>query len=223
MFEYGLDKKQVSKQFRLAFAEANAMEAKEFTKHIEYNQFSNLVSPFIRIACRGRTWYEEHKAKKTGFHRMVRLTKSKPKPNPTTETEPEGEAPPPDMFISKFCKQVADEGHKCLDSKFFVKLATHVDSVDKGPIEQPENYSDVVRMLKRLVAASSEALENEIALINPDDLPEAATLMDWSRVLRASYATIHKYQKLGVLKGRRQFDRSIIVDRSEILRWLRIK
>src|SRR6476619_4215786 len=85
MFEYGLDKKQVSKQFRLAFAEANAMEAKEFTKHIEYNQFSKLVSPFIRIASRGRTWYEEHKRKKTGFHRMVRLTQSKPKPNPTTE------------------------------------------------------------------------------------------------------------------------------------------
>ena len=31
--------------------------------------------------------------------------------------------------------------------------------VDKRPIEQPENYSDVVRMLKRLVAASSEALK----------------------------------------------------------------
>ena len=54
---------------------------------------------------------------------------------------------------------IDDEGHKFLDSKCFVKLATHVDSVDKGPIQQPENYSDVVRMLKRLVAASSEALE----------------------------------------------------------------
>jgi hypothetical protein len=62
-----------------------------------------------------------------------------------------------------------------------------------------------------------------IAKINPDRLPETGTLTDWSHALRCSYVTIHKYHKLGVLKGRRQVDRSILVDKAEILKWLRIR
>jgi predicted site-specific integrase-resolvase len=58
--------------------------------------------------------------------------------------------------------------------------------------------------------------------MNPDKFPNAATLMDWSRILKVSYATICKYQKLGVLKGKRQVDRSIIVPKTEIMKWLGI-
>ena len=62
-----------------------------------------------------------------------------------------------------------------------------------------------------------------IADINLDALPQRATLMDWSRHLRASYQTLQKYHKLGAFKGKRQMDRSIIVEKAEILKWLGIK
>jgi hypothetical protein len=62
-----------------------------------------------------------------------------------------------------------------------------------------------------------------IANIDPDSMRKAATLMDWSRYLKASYQTIQKYYKLGAFKGKRQMDRSIIVEKSEIIRWLGIK
>ena len=63
----------------------------------------------------------------------------------------------------------------------------------------------------------------KIANIKVDNLPEAATLADWSRALQCSYVTIHRYYKLGAFKGRRQVDRSIIVQKADILKWLRIK
>ena len=161
LFEHSMTEEQVSKQFRLAFAQANGMESREFTKHVEYRSFRDLVRRFVKIAKCGRKWYDEQRAKQIGFHSMYKLAVAhKTKPNPTeTESNTEheaGESPPPDIFISKFCKQVADEGQRFLDSRFFTKLATLVDSVENGQIEQ---YSEVVTMLKRLVAASSEALE----------------------------------------------------------------
>ena len=52
--------------------------------------------------------------------------------------------------------------------------------------------------------------------------PKAATLQNWSRILCVSYNTIHKYHKLGAFKGQLQVDRSIIVPKTEIMKWLRL-
>ena len=62
----------------------------------------------------------------------------------------------------------------------------------------------------------------DIANLNPETFPKAATLQKWSRILDVSYSTIHKYYKRGILRGERKVDRSIIVPKSEIIRWLGI-
>lgn len=166
MREHGRNDQQIGKQFRLAFAEVNGMAKGEFTKHAEYHNFRVLVDHFAEISANGREWYDAHRAKKMGFYRMAKLARLKLKkpawsePTPAPEPEPEEEeTPKPDVYISKICRQVAREGKKVLESTFFAKLATLVDSVEQGEIESPEKYADVLVMLKRLVAVGSEALE----------------------------------------------------------------
>ena len=153
MFERGLNEKQVGKEFRLAFAEANGIAAKGLSKHLEYREFRRRILDMVKVAKRGRKWYEEHRAKETGFYRMQELAQAQSKPKPTTEDK--AEAPDPEMF--HFCKQLTSEGRKFLDSRFFTHLAVVVDSKAKGQL--PMNYEELVTILKNLVATSSEALE----------------------------------------------------------------
>jgi hypothetical protein len=154
MFERGRNAKQVGKDFRLAFAETNGLEPKGLSKNVEYREYARHIREILNMAKCGRAWYEEHRAKGTGFYRMRDLAQAQSKPKPTPEPEV-GDAPPwpPDIFID-----VADEGQKFLNSKFFTKLATIVDSVE---VEQGQTAecSEIVTILKRLIAVSSEALE----------------------------------------------------------------
>ena len=96
MFEHGLDAKRVGKEFRLAFAEANGLEAKGLSKNVEYREFRRRILEMLTIAKCGRQWYEEHRAKETGFYRMHQLAQVQSKPTPTTEDK--AEAPEPEEF-----------------------------------------------------------------------------------------------------------------------------
>jgi predicted site-specific integrase-resolvase len=63
----------------------------------------------------------------------------------------------------------------------------------------------------------------DIANRKPETWPKAATLQKWSRILDVSYSTIHKYHKLGAFEGKRQVDRSIIVPKKDIIKWLEME
>jgi hypothetical protein len=112
MFEHGLDAKRVGKEFRLAFAQANEIAAKQLSKHAGYRNFSKRMLEMVKVAKCGRPWYEEQRAKKTAFYDMYELARAQSKPKPT-ESDVE---------------RLVNQGQKFLESKFFAQLSVLIDS-----------------------------------------------------------------------------------------------
>jgi hypothetical protein len=167
MFERNLNAKQVRKEFMSAFCEVNGITSNKID-NADYVNFNSRVHQFTLIAERGRPFYDEQRKKRLGFHAMCELARAyKSKKSSGSEAEEHedngsgnGETPASDdgFFINKFCRQVTRDGQKCLKFKFFTNLAVLTDSVEKGQIENPEKYSEVVAILKKLVAVSQAAL-----------------------------------------------------------------